>query len=104
MLLKNRYTKVLPPITPKMLKVHHHREKDLEGNICVKGGRTEVTIDTPDYGEITGIAWCTYEDSYTRHVGYAIAFGKATKIWAQLQAGKDVPHCREPEDRVPQHN
>ena len=62
------------------VRVMHYRNKDNNGNIVPKGGKTVVTITDPSNGQtFQGLAKCSDKDGFNKRIGVAIAMGRALR-------------------------
>jgi hypothetical protein len=65
--------RVLHTRTYKLVK---HLDQ-ISKQLLAKGGTTTVEITTPDGKNLTGVAHCSNEDSYSKRLGVRIAVGRA---------------------------
>jgi hypothetical protein len=57
--------------------VFHKRNKDKNGTILPKGGKTVLVIDSPHGEHFEGSAKCSNEDNYDKKLGIRIALGRS---------------------------
>jgi hypothetical protein len=57
--------------------VFHKRNKDKNGAIKPKGGKTMLVIDSPHGEHFEGTAVCSKEDNYDKKLGVRIALGRS---------------------------
>lgn len=60
--------------------VIHHRNKDKNGTVKPKGGKTVLIIDSPIGEHFEGTAKCSNEDNYDKKLGIRIALGRSGVI------------------------
>jgi hypothetical protein len=61
------------------VRVMHYRNKDNNGNIKPKGGKTVVTVTDNDGNTFEGLAKCSDNDGFNKRIGVAIAIGRALR-------------------------